>query len=113
MKNKQAFFVNQMWNPFMLVELNIINGELPKYPINDPPPKKNKREWYWNRCGTGESYFDIGQTKERKHKSPTQHVNPPTDDRTMTWFNHYRVFKGEGEEWVKMMTEPQDGEGEE
>ena len=49
----------------------------------------------------------------RHFEEPTQHVNPPTDDRTMTWFNHYRVFKGEGEEWVKMMTEPQDGEGEE
>ena len=42
--------------------------------INEPQPKKNKRGWYWNLCGTGESVYDIGQTKA---EYPTQHINLP------------------------------------
>ena len=71
MKNKQAFFVNQMWNPFMLVELNIINGELPKYPINDSPPKKNiGRVSHMLIMRTLFIYF-------KKYIEPTQHINKP------------------------------------
>ena len=86
MKNKQAFFVNQMWNPFMLVELNIINGELPKYPINDSPPKKNiGRVSHMLIMRTLFIYF-------KKYIEPTQHINQPKQKKRKDPLRTYRTW---------------------
>lgn len=101
MKNKQAFFVNKMWNPFMLIEQNIINGEIPEYPINDPPPKKNNNNYEywasdWNLNKRPERYEIInGDIVGVFAASPTQHINQPN----FTYTNRgLEYWLGEGEE---------------